>query len=121
MLEKIRKFSKTIFAKILLVIMVIPFIFWGMGGVFNSGNTNSIAKVNNDFENIFIDIIKRHKLFMTNYNKSHKKIVQELKPYGGQEKSIKRKIKNANTKIKDAQRVIDSFQKKLDIKRGVKE
>ncbi len=28
--------------------MVIPFIFWGMGGVFNSGNTNSIAKVNNN-------------------------------------------------------------------------
>ena len=48
MLDKIRKFSKTIFAKILLVVMVIPFIFWGMGGVFNSGNTNSIAKVNNN-------------------------------------------------------------------------
>ena len=48
MLEKIRRFSKTIFAKILLVIMVIPFIFWGMGGVFNSGNTNSIAKINNN-------------------------------------------------------------------------
>ncbi len=47
MLEKIRKFSKTIFAKILLAIVVIPFVFWGMGGVFNSGNTNSIAKVNN--------------------------------------------------------------------------
>ena len=47
MLEKIRKFSKTIFAKILLVIVVIPFVFWGMGGVFNSGNTNSIAKINN--------------------------------------------------------------------------
>ncbi len=47
MLEKIRKFSKTIFAKILLVIVVIPFVFWGMGGVFNSGNINSIAKVNN--------------------------------------------------------------------------
>ena len=46
MLEKIRKFSKTIFAKVLLVIMIIPFVFWGMGGVFNSGNTNSIAKVN---------------------------------------------------------------------------
>ena len=47
MLENIRKFSKTIFAKILLVIVVIPFVFWGMGGVFNSGNTNSIAKINN--------------------------------------------------------------------------
>jgi len=69
-----------------------------------------------EFENIFIDIKKRYKLFMTNYKRSHNKIVQELKPYGGQEKSIKQKIKNAYKKIKEAQRVIDSFQKKLDIK-----
>jgi len=47
MLSNIRKFSKTIFAKILLVIIIIPFVFWGMGGVFSSGNTNSIAKINN--------------------------------------------------------------------------
>ena len=47
MLNNIRNFSKTIFAKILLVIIIIPFVFWGMGGVFNSGNTNSLAKINN--------------------------------------------------------------------------
>ena len=46
MLNNIRKFSKTIFAKILLFIIIIPFVFWGMGGVFNSGNQNSIAKIN---------------------------------------------------------------------------
>jgi len=27
--------------------MIIPFVLWGMGGVFNSGNTNSIGKINN--------------------------------------------------------------------------
>ena len=59
MLENIRKFSKTIFAKILLVIIIIPFVFWGMGGVFSGGNTNNIAKINNqsistqDFINYF--------------------------------------------------------------------
>ena len=47
MLSNIRKFSKSIFAKILLVIIIIPFIFWGMGGVFSGGNTNSVAKINN--------------------------------------------------------------------------
>ncbi len=47
MLSSIRKFSKTFFAKILLVIVIIPFVFWGMGGVFSSGNTNSLAKINN--------------------------------------------------------------------------
>ena len=48
MLNNIRNFSKTWFAKILLVIIIIPFVFWGMGGVFSSGNTNNIAKINNN-------------------------------------------------------------------------
>ncbi len=64
MLNSIRNFSKTILAKILLVIIIIPFVFWGMGGVFNSGNTNNIAKINN--ENIstqdFIDFINNSKI-----------------------------------------------------------
>ena len=47
MLSNIRNFSKTIFAKILLAIIIIPFVFWGMGGIFNSGNSNNIVKINN--------------------------------------------------------------------------
>ena len=47
MLNSIRKFSKTFFAKIILAIMIIPFIFWGMGGAFNTGNTNNVVKINN--------------------------------------------------------------------------
>ncbi len=47
MLNSIRKFSKTFLAKVILTIVIIPFVFWGMGGVFNSGNTNSLAKINN--------------------------------------------------------------------------
>ena len=64
MLNSIRNFSKTIFAKILLVIIVIPFVFWGMGGVFNTGNTNNIVKINN--YNIstqdFIDFLNSSKI-----------------------------------------------------------
>ena len=48
MLNNIRKFSKTFFAKIIIAIIIIPFVFWGMGGVFSGGNTNNIAKINND-------------------------------------------------------------------------
>jgi len=47
MISNLRKFSKTGIAKILMVIIIIPFVFWGMGGVFSSGSTNSIAKINN--------------------------------------------------------------------------
>ena len=59
MLDKIRSFAKTKFAGILVGIIIIPFVFWGMGGVFNSGNKNSIAKVNNTNVSVqeFIDFI----------------------------------------------------------------
>ena len=45
MLERIRKFSSSIFAKIFLVIIAIPFIFWGMGDLFSGGNQNVIVKI----------------------------------------------------------------------------
>ena len=48
MLGSIRNFSKTVFAKILLGVIIIPFVFWGMGGVFSGGNTNVVAKINSN-------------------------------------------------------------------------
>ena len=48
MLGSIRKFSSSIFAKVFLFIVAIPFVFWGMGDVFTSGNQNTIVKIGND-------------------------------------------------------------------------
>ena len=47
MLGTIRKFSSSIGAKIFLFIVAIPFVFWGMGPVFQSGNKNTIVEINN--------------------------------------------------------------------------
>ena len=47
MLSKLRKFKESKFAIVLVAMIAIPFVFWGMGGTFSSGNTNSIAKINN--------------------------------------------------------------------------
>ena len=47
MLSKLRSFKETKFAMVLVAIIIIPFVFWGMGGAFQSGNTNSIGKINN--------------------------------------------------------------------------
>jgi peptidyl-prolyl cis-trans isomerase D len=47
MIGSFRNFAKTKFAGILVFIMIIPFVFWGMGSMFSSGNTNTIAKINN--------------------------------------------------------------------------
>ena len=47
MLNKLRNFSKGKLAAVLVAIIIVPFVFWGMGSVFSGGNTNSIAKINN--------------------------------------------------------------------------
>ena len=47
MISNLRNFAKTGIAKVLMVIIIIPFVFWGMGGVFSGGSTNSLAKINN--------------------------------------------------------------------------
>ncbi len=47
MLNKLRNFTKTKLATVLIAIIIIPFVFWGMGGVFQGGNTNNIAKIKN--------------------------------------------------------------------------
>tara|TARA_Y100000389_G_C17412632_1_gene491842 strand:+ start:99 stop:1517 length:1419 start_codon:yes stop_codon:yes gene_type:complete len=61
MISSLRKFAKTKIAGIFIGIIIIPFVFWGMGSVFSSGNTNNIAKINN--KNIstqdFMDYLNR--------------------------------------------------------------
>ena len=47
MIGSFRNFAKTKFAGILVFIMIIPFVFWGMGSMFSSGNTNNLVKINN--------------------------------------------------------------------------
>ena len=46
MIGSFRNFAKTKFAGILVFIIIIPFVFWGMGGMFSGGNTNNLAKIN---------------------------------------------------------------------------
>ena len=48
MLNKLRNFSNSKLAGVLIAIIIVPFVFWGMGSVFSGGNTNNIAKINNE-------------------------------------------------------------------------
>ena len=48
MLRALRKYSSSIYAKILLFIVAIPFVFWGMGPVFQGGKQNTIAEIENE-------------------------------------------------------------------------
>jgi len=48
MLGPIRKFSTSIYAKVLLIIIIIPFIFWGMGSAFKGGSKNVVVVIDKD-------------------------------------------------------------------------
>jgi len=45
MLRSIRKFSQSIYSKVFLFIVAIPFVFWGMGPLFTGGNLNVIVEI----------------------------------------------------------------------------
>ena len=64
MLNKLRNFSKGRLAAVLVAIIIIPFVFWGMGSVFSGGNTNSVAKINNHNVSTqnFVDFINNSKI-----------------------------------------------------------
>ena len=48
MLGSIRKFSKSFVAKIFIAIIALPFLLWGMGDVFRSGNQNILVEINDE-------------------------------------------------------------------------
>ena len=48
MTTSIGKLSKSFFIKLLVGIIILPFVFWGMGDVFRGGNQNVIATVDSN-------------------------------------------------------------------------
>jgi len=61
MLTSITKITKSFLAKVLIGIIILPFIFWGMGDVFRTGNQNVVVTI--DSEKIsaqnFIEYVNR--------------------------------------------------------------
>ena len=81
MISSFRNFAKTKFAGILVFIMIIPFVFWGMGGMFSSGNTNTIAKINktNISTQEFIDYLNNSGIPQKSIRENlDKNIIEEL-------------------------------------------
>ena len=48
MATSIGKLSKSFFIKLLVGIIILPFVFWGMGDVFRGGNQNVVATVDSE-------------------------------------------------------------------------
>ena len=48
MITSIKKATKSFLAKVLIAIIILPFLFWGMGDVFRTGNQNVIATIDSE-------------------------------------------------------------------------
>ena len=48
MLSSIGKFSKSLSIRILVGIIILPFLFWGMGDIFRGGNQNIIVTIDSE-------------------------------------------------------------------------
>ena len=99
MLSSIRKFSTSWYAKILLGIIVIPFVFWGMGGVFTSGNKNVIVVIDkNKFSTQeFADFVRSQQT--ANEKINSERIDQFLSTFIGSKLIVKRKINFLSFKL----------------------
>ena len=61
MLGSFRNFSSSIYAKVLLIIIIIPFVFWGMGSSIRGGSKNTVVVINKEKYSIqqFTDFIRQ--------------------------------------------------------------
>ena len=48
MSKSIAKYTKSFFVKVLVGIIILPFIFWGMGDIFRGGNQNIIVTIDSE-------------------------------------------------------------------------
>ena len=100
MLGSLRKFSSSIYAKILLGIVVIPFVFWGMGSTFKGGSKNIVVVIEKDKYTV-----EEFGNFIQKFAEPNKKITPEqvesfLSEFIG-EKLIEKEIQHFGIKLSD--------------------
>ena len=102
MLRTIRKFSSSIFAKIFLLLIAIPFIFWGMGPVFQGGKQNTIAEIGDEKISIqeFVDYV-RYNAANPDFETLDKPLIKKLLSNFIGEKLIALEIKNHDIKLSE--------------------
>ena len=61
MLTSIGKITKSFLAKILIAIIILPFLFWGMGDVFRTGNQNVLVTIDDEKISVqnFVEYVNR--------------------------------------------------------------
>ena len=104
MISKLRGFSNSKLAGVLVGIIIIPFVFWGMGSVFSGGNTNNVAKINNeaisskDFVNYINESRLTNDIIKANIDKN---IIENILSELVSEKLIEMEIKELNVSMSE--------------------
>ncbi len=104
MISKLRGFSNSKLAGVLVGIIIIPFVFWGMGSVFSGGNTNNVAKINNeaisskDFVNFINESRLTNDIIKANIDKN---IIENILSELVSEKLIEMEIKELNVSMSE--------------------
>ena len=104
MISKLRGFSNSKLAGVLVGIIIIPFVFWGMGSVFSGGNTNNVAKINNetisskDFVNFINESRLTNDIIKANIDKN---IIEQILSELVSEKLIEMEIKELNVSMSE--------------------
>ena len=104
MLNNLRNFAKTKLAVVLVGIIIIPFVFWGMGGVFSGGNKNNIAKINDKSISTqdFVNYINLSKIESDTIRKNiDNNIIEEILAELISKTMISMEINDLNLKISD--------------------
>ena len=98
MLSQLRKFSSSIFAKIFLGIIIIPFVFWGMGSSFTSGNKNVVVVINKEKHSIqdFVNFIKN---FTSQNQKVQPNEIEEFLKVYISDKLLEKEIETLDIKL----------------------
>ena len=118
MLGSFRNFSTSIYAKVLLGIVIIPFVFWGMGSNFVGGNKNIVLRIDKDKYNV-----QEFGLYIQKYTPSEQiiddnYIKQMLSSFVG-EKLLEKEIEYYKIKISD-QSLSDLIRNQKEFKRDGK-
>ena len=104
MLNNLRNFAKTKLAVVLVGIIIIPFVFWGMGGVFSGGNKNNIAKINDKGISTqdFVNYVNLSKIESDTIRKNiDNNIIEEILAELISKTMISMEINDLNLKISD--------------------
>ena len=104
MISKFKSITNSKLSWVIVALIAIPFVFWGMGDVFTKGNTNNVAKINNntisisDFMNHVNDSGLNENLIRENLDK---KIFEELLSELISQELMKMEIANLNIDFSD--------------------